>query len=254
MSIRELFQDLVLPNYMVLFENYVKLLANEPIYRATYAHDAVIVKRLRTDPQYSELFQTIDASDPHLTPAIVRQYTTQLRDILIQMNGIMSIGNGGPIRATWHRLCRQLQLPRQDYRIVGNPSPNPTKRCSPEDGEFIDVEDVGIIVQDGETILANVPQPIQEEGRIGEFVRSRLFPILMEPDFPETEVESLQNVEYSNRVLGINFPLLSPTGQPRERYWRNPIAIRNTDYYVCSQWYERHRERVQQWIENHSPA
>ena len=55
-------------------------------------------------------------------------------------------------------------------------------------------------------------------------------------------LNDLQDIQYCKNTFGIAFPVLSRT--KTIRYYAESI----NGYYICSQWYERHRDKLQQWL------
>ena len=62
------------------------------------------------------------------------------------------------------------------------------------------------------------------------------------PHMPFNVLNDLQDIQYCKNTFGIAFPVLSRTRTIR--YYAESI----NGYYICSQWYERHRDRLQQWL------
>ena len=87
-----------------------------------------------------------------------------------------------------------------------------------------------------------------EEIKIGKYVKKNLWPVLM--NLPESEVESLLKKEYSKKEFGMStYPILSQDCS--RRYYASPIQINGKTYYVCSQWREKHYEKLRAWIDRH---
>lgn len=81
---------------------------------------------------------------------------------------------------------------------------------------------------------------------IGKFVQSRMRPVL--EGLPDAEVARLLSMNYSNSTFGMGYPVLSDTRNPRGRYYATPVRIGGNPYYLCSQWYDRHWEKLKAWM------
>ncbi len=98
---------------------------------------------------------------------------------------------------------------------------------------------------------------IYAEMKIAKVVQLVMKPILESGRVPDEEITLLQSKEYSNTVLGINYPLLVKIDSEydKNRYYSKPICINGSDYVLCSQWFERpennDRPFLMQWIKQH---
>ncbi len=100
------------------------------------------------------------------------------------------------------------------------------------------------------------------ELKIGKLAQIVLRGILESGTVPEAEIMSLQGKKYSKKTLGINFPLLVKAVDAhaddfeRIRYYKNPVIINGTAYFMCSQWAEssanNDRPYLLKWIEEHT--
>lgn len=79
--------------------------------------------------------------------------------------------------------------------------------------------------------------------RIGQLVKSHIKQIFLHCDNVEHgEIDSLQDLKYSKKTFGINFPFcrelndIQP-GQSR-RYWTEVYLVRGRQFRVTSQWYQ----------------
>ena len=87
----------------------------------------------------------------------------------------------------------------------------------------------------------------REEGKIFQpDVRNMLNRLFQHNFLPREETERLHQLDYSKKMLGIQFPLFANTGA--RRYWAKPIG----GYYVCSewwqQWFSHYNQRIYQWL------
>lgn len=69
------------------------------------------------------------------------------------------------------------------------------------------------------------------------------------------EAERFLSLEYSRQEFGISFPLLQreriPDARGYYRYSPTPLHIHNRTYYICTQWYDRHRAWLINWLNGH---
>ncbi|MDR2671790.1 MAG: GxxExxY protein [Coriobacteriales bacterium] len=105
-------------------------------------------------------------------------------------------------------------------------------------------------------IPADDPYPTLKVGQLANTVIRRLLETEM---VPPDEVERLQDVGYSKRVLGLSsYPLIVPANSQFEwqRFYHNqsrdPLNIYGQSYYLCSQWFAQQRPQMLRWIAEHS--
>lgn len=88
------------------------------------------------------------------------------------------------------------------------------------------------------------------EQKIGKLVRSSLVQLLESNKVSAAEIEQLQTKAYSKEIFNLNFPLLVQLDgeYDKVRYYRVPIVINNIEYVLCSQWFNKDRELLINWI------
>ena len=89
---------------------------------------------------------------------------------------------------------------------------------------------------------------------IGKFAREELGQILRKNKVSQSEIEKMLDPDYSKQKFHLNFPLLITQRTSEKtscRYYKEPIVIYEKTYYLCSQWYERHRNFLMEWLEKH---
>ncbi len=95
------------------------------------------------------------------------------------------------------------------------------------------------------------------ELKIGKLVQLVLKPILESGSVSDIEIELLQDKTYCRKELDLNYPLLvrQDSQYERQRYYKDPIYIKETAYMLCSQWAERpennDRPYLMKWISTH---
>ena len=89
--------------------------------------------------------------------------------------------------------------------------------------------------------------------KIGEIARKYIFSVFKEGKITDYEAQKLKEDEYSQRIFGIRYALLSKerfiNGRPR--YYANRVQIDDGEYYICQEWYETSRQKLKDWLENH---
>lgn len=95
---------------------------------------------------------------------------------------------------------------------------------------------------------ANATTPV----KIGEYVQFRLAELFKHGRLNSHETEKLQDMDYSRKTFALSLPLLRKVELGRRdkngdaRYWITKFG--NNRFYVCSQWYERQREKFEVWL------
>lgn len=91
---------------------------------------------------------------------------------------------------------------------------------------------------------------LQNQTKIGEWVRKNLMQMFEENKISAEEVELMESIEYSKETFGIQMPLLKKKlliyeGKP-SRYWAKPILkVYGAEYFICSEWYEKRNVTTQ---------
>ena len=71
------------------------------------------------------------------------------------------------------------------------------------------------------------------------------------PKVTSKDITDLQDKAQSKVLFGINFPVLDVAPAETKRYYKKPVTINGKEYFLCSQWYERHRQALEDWINTH---
>lgn len=95
------------------------------------------------------------------------------------------------------------------------------------------------------------PLRVTGDLKIGKLAQVFFGKFAKEGKLTAKEVEKLQMPEYSKNELGLNFPCLVKEGTEFNtlRYYTTPIDIREEKYYLCSQWFETNRNKLENWID-----
>jgi len=96
---------------------------------------------------------------------------------------------------------------------------------------------------------------------VGKIVQTDLKNILISGKLSDESIIQLQDLDYSNRKFGTNYPILKKIKlsgnilQEKKdhlginRYYASPIIISNEEYLLTSQWYERNRDKLVVFIQ-----
>ena len=91
--------------------------------------------------------------------------------------------------------------------------------------------------------------------RVGKLAK-KIIPIIKSEKFDNNELDSLLTKDRKKReeLFGLSYPALVKSCDifDRERYYmKEKIRIKDAEYYLCSQWYERNRSKLLDWLNNH---
>lgn len=94
------------------------------------------------------------------------------------------------------------------------------------------------------------PDTASSEPKVGKIAQRMLREVLESGNISEDEVKLLLEKEYSKRTFNINYPLLVKERLPQDRvrYYKMPLNIQGTEYFLCSQWFEWDRSHLLNWI------
>ena len=87
--------------------------------------------------------------------------------------------------------------------------------------------------------------------KIGELARREFTARI--PSFSKDILNKLQDVAYCKEEFGLNYPVLSKKlikTSKKNRYYVPPVG----EYYICSEWYDRHKERLEDWLSRHKKS
>ena len=94
------------------------------------------------------------------------------------------------------------------------------------------------------------------ELKIGKLVQIVLKPLIIN-QATKQEIQKMQEVEYSKKTFGIQYPLLLKTTESiaERHYYKDLFDINGETYRLCCEWYEtaanNDRPFVEQWIKEH---
>jgi len=88
--------------------------------------------------------------------------------------------------------------------------------------------------------------------KVGEIANNDLRIVLSSSSkVTNKDISDLQDKIISKALFGINFPVLDVAPADKKRYYAKPVTIKGKDYFLCSQWYDRHRQALEDWINTH---
>ena len=97
---------------------------------------------------------------------------------------------------------------------------------------------------------------------VGKIVQNELVTLLQSNKIDKYTIDFLQKREYSKSIFGVNYPVLLPIESENDnkkgvdnnginRYYSKPIQIQGTFYLLTSQWYERNKDKLIQWMKKY---
>lgn len=85
---------------------------------------------------------------------------------------------------------------------------------------------------------------------VGDLAK-QIIPIIQSDKFDKTKLDSLLDKDKSKELFGLSYPALvkadDNTFDPI-RYYKQKIRINSIDYRLCSQWIERKRKKLENWL------
>lgn len=170
---------------------------------------------------------------------------------LIGGSDIYVIGN---ISATFTRnfvirILNKFKIPKKDYCIFIQ-----------RDLSSLHIQDEAVIkiekdIEDTNNVA------IDSDLKIGKYAIEVLSNIFKSP-ISDAELKNMQDKNWSHETLGICYPLLKkytdniPEKQQRQynnqynRYYKHPIDVNGEKYFLCSQWFEDFRPKLDEWIKS----
>lgn len=98
---------------------------------------------------------------------------------------------------------------------------------------------------------ATATAPVRTK-RVGAIANNDLRSVLVSSSkVTSNDISDLQNKVICKGLFGIDYPVLDKSPIDKNRYYKRAVNIKSIDYYLCSQWYERHRQALENWIITH---
>lgn len=82
---------------------------------------------------------------------------------------------------------------------------------------------------------------------IGQYAKDVFTDLLLSKKLSSAQTDLLRSKAYCSEAFGISFPVLAKVDKDvydRLRYYKNQVE----GYVICSQWYERSREKIDSWL------
>ena len=84
----------------------------------------------------------------------------------------------------------------------------------------------------------------------GYIARTALRNVLASGNLSQQDIANLQDKNFCANIFGVGYPLLALNRDPA-RYYSDPVSIGGKDYYICNDWYDRNKQALIDWIQNH---
>ena len=88
---------------------------------------------------------------------------------------------------------------------------------------------------------------------VQELVDTKMRKYLEEEVVSEDEVYDMRFIDYSEKIFGIEVPLLlrakALTYDDSPKYFSKPVTIRGSKFYLCSDWTEDQRGKLEVWLD-----
>lgn len=92
-------------------------------------------------------------------------------------------------------------------------------------------------------------ESLYDDVKVGKLVQTTFRDLIMY-DVNPFEIMNLQDLKYSKETFGLSFPVLvsAESNYDKARYYSKPVTINGRQYMLCSQWYEKNKAPLVQWI------
>ena len=90
--------------------------------------------------------------------------------------------------------------------------------------------------------------------KVGKIAKEAIPAILQANKKLESEVYKLLDKDYYKKVFNLNFPVLvsEKAEYDKSRYYTDSIKINGSSYKLCSQWFDKDREKLMKWIKKNN--
>lgn len=145
------------------------------------------------------------------------------------------------------RLLNKFQIPKKNYCIFIQ-----------RDLSSLHIQDKNVEKAE-KTISDKKDITVDSEQKIGQYART-IFTSIFKNPISQTELDNMQCKEWSHDNLGIRYPLLKKyiNGVPikeqckyndrHSRYYKDTLIINGEQYFLCSQWFEEFRPKIDKWL------
>jgi hypothetical protein len=102
-------------------------------------------------------------------------------------------------------------------------------------------------------IIATGENGYIEERKIGQIIRDAFDNLSESQSLSEEMIACLSDAAYSKKTFGLNFALLIDNEDDRidekgySRYYSAPYSFNGKEYFLCSQWFEKHKDDFVKW-------
>ena len=147
------------------------------------------------------------------------------------------------------RILNKFKIPKKDYCIFIQ-----------RDLSSLHIQDETVIKIEKDIEDTN-NMAIDSDLKIGKYAIEVLSNIFKSP-ISDAELRNMQDKNWSHETLGICYPLLKkytdniPEKQQRQynnqynRYYKRTINVNGEKYFLCSQWFEDFRPKLDEWIKS----
>lgn len=83
---------------------------------------------------------------------------------------------------------------------------------------------------------------------IGQYASNVFQTLLEDGKLTNTMISNLMDKDYCSREIGISYPVIVINNSgtfDKQRYYKNIVSGK---YLVCSQWYSKHRDKIDEWL------
>lgn len=97
-----------------------------------------------------------------------------------------------------------------------------------------------------ESVKSDTEKPVE---RIGKYAQRVLPPVLA--TLNQDEIDELCDPQFCKFTFDLSFALLSKVREPVQghmRYYKEPLTLLNTKFYMTNDWYPRNRGKLDAWI------
>jgi len=128
-----------------------------------------------------------------------------------------------------------------------------------ENSKFFLSEDMHISSPILSPEASTIPISFDTTKAIGKIVQNEFITLLKSGIIDNYIINSLQNADYSKQIFDINYPILMSIDSVSEskkgvdhsgvnRYYAKPLNLNGKLYLLTSQWYERNKVKLIQWM------
>lgn len=84
--------------------------------------------------------------------------------------------------------------------------------------------------------------------KVGQYAKNVFSSLLKDVKLNDKQIKDLRNKSYCSKIMGISYPIIAQIGVDNYEYRRYYKEIVDGKYVICSQWYNKNKAKIDEWL------